>query len=463
MDLSREDVAAITGGTVERGSVAPVVMRGVSFDSRTLVPGEGFVALRDERDGHDFVGAAFAAGAALALVERVPDGTDGPLVVVDDTRAALRALGVAARDRIEGATVVGVTGSAGKTSTKDLTAAALAPRTRVHASAASFNNEIGLPVTLLATPSGVEAVVLEMGARFAGNIGELCAIARPNVGVVTHIGLAHAEHLGGPAGIAAVKGELLDALPTDGLAVLNADCPSTAALRTRTTARVITAGAAPGADVRASDVRLDDGLRARFHLDSPWGAAEVRLAVRGAYQVENAALAATVALAHEVPMPEVVDALANAGTAAWRMELHTRSDGLVVLNDSYNASPTSMRASLAALAALSVSGRRIAVLGEMRELGSIAASEHATLGDLVSDAGVAILIVVGPGTDELAAAAAAQGVEVHPADDHVAAVGIVRALAGPGDAVLVKASRAVGLERVADALVATGEATGATR
>jgi UDP-N-acetylmuramoyl-tripeptide--D-alanyl-D-alanine ligase len=472
MDLSRDDIAAITGGRVHGGDGAPVVMRGMSFDSRTLLPGEGFVALRDERDGHDFVAAAFAAGATLALVERVPQGVADPLVVVDDTRAALRVLGVAARDRIDGATVVGITGSAGKTSTKDLTAAALAAGARVHASAASFNNEIGLPVTLLAAPADVEAVVLEMGARFAGNIRELCDIARPTVGVVTHIGLAHAEHLGGPAGIAAVKGELIDALPADGLAVLNADCPSSAALRARTTAPALTAGAAAGADVRVSDVRLDDELRATFRLDSPWGSAEVRLAVRGAYQVENAALAATVALAREVPLAGVVDALATAGTAVWRMELHTRPDGLIVLNDAYNASPTSMRASLASLAALPVSGRRIAVLGEMRELGPIAAIEHATLGDLVADAGVAVLVVVGPGTDELAAAAAAQGVEVHPADDHTAAVGIVKALAGPGDAVLVKASRAVGLERVAAALVADAdpraragrdETTGATR
>jgi UDP-N-acetylmuramoyl-tripeptide--D-alanyl-D-alanine ligase len=463
VDLTRDEIATITGGVLSgatsAGSAEPVA-RGMSFDSRTLVPGEGFVALHDVRDGHDYVADAFAAGASLALVERVPPGVDGPLVVVPDTAAALRALGVAARNRIEHATVIGITGSAGKTSTKDLTAAALAARSRVHASVASFNNEIGLPVTLLAAED-VEAVVLEMGARFAGNIRDLCSIARPSIGVITHIGLAHAEHLGGPAGIAAVKGELLDALPVDGLAVLNADDAATAELRARSAAPVLTAGSAAGADVRTSEVRLDHQLRVTFRLDSPWGSApDVRLAVRGAYQVQNAALAAAVALAQGVSVEDVAGALATAGTAALRMEMHRSPAGVVVLNDSYNASPTSMRASLDSLAALPVRGRRIAVLGEMRELGPIAASEHAALGEHLADLGVTVLVVVGPNTEELATAAARRGVEVHPVVDHEAATSLVRAVAAPGDAVLVKASRAVGLERVAAALL-TAEISGA--
>jgi UDP-N-acetylmuramoyl-tripeptide--D-alanyl-D-alanine ligase len=458
VDLSRDEIVAITGGRVARGGDANPVARGFAFDSRVLRPGEGFVALRDVRDGHDFVLDAFAAGAALALVEHLPPAVEGPLVVVDDAGAALRALGAAARQRLGDAVVVGITGSAGKTATKDLTAAALGADRRVHASAASFNNEIGLPVTLLAAPVPVDAVVLEMGARFAGNIRELCAIARPSVGVVTNIGLAHAEHLGGPAGVAAVKGELVEALPADGLAVLNAGCGPSGSLRHRTAVRVITAGTDAAADVRASEVRLDAELRPTFRLDTPWGSvATVRLQVRGAYQAENAALAAAVALAHGVPLDAVVAGLTTAGSAAWRMELLTSGDGIVVLNDAYNASPASMQHALESFAALPVTGNRIAVLGEMRELGSHAAAEHTALGTRVADAGVTVLVVVGPGTGGLAAAAAARGVDVHEVRDHEEAVKVVRAVARPGDAVLVKASRAVGLERVATAL------TGATR
>lgn len=451
MDLTRDEIAAITRGRAHgHEHHGPAVARGLSFDSRTLVPGNGFLAVRDVRDGHDFVADAFARGATLAIVERVPDGVDGPLVVVEDARTALRALAVAARARLESAAVIGITGSAGKTSTKDLTAAALSAGFAVHASEASFNNEIGLPITLLSAPPGSEALVLEMGARFAGNIRDLCAIARPAIGVITNVGLAHAEHLGGPTGIAAVKGELLDALPSDGLAVLDADGESVPLLRSRSAAPVVTVGSRTDADVRISEIRVDGELRPTFRLDTPWGSADsVRLAVRGSYQVTNAAMAATVALHLGVPLDAVVASLAGAATAAWRMELAVSPEGFTVLNDAYNASPTSMRAALDSFAQLSVPGRRLAVLGEMRELGDMAAREHARLGDLVADADVIALVVVGTGTHELAAAAAARGVEVHDVADADAAVAIIRKLAQPGDAVLVKASRAVGLERVA--------------
>ncbi|MGZ6995978.1 MAG: UDP-N-acetylmuramoyl-tripeptide--D-alanyl-D-alanine ligase [Acidimicrobiia bacterium] len=453
MDLTSDEIAMVTGGEV----VGPAaVAHGFGFDSRTLDRGAGFVALRAERDGHDFVADAFARGASLAMVERAPEGEHGTLVVVDDAHAALSALGAAARERLAGANVVGITGSAGKTSTKDLTAAVLRPSFAVHASSASFNNEIGLPVTLLDAPPGTQAVVLEMGARFAGNITDLCAIARPSIGVITHVGLAHAEHLGGRDGIAAVKGELLDALPADGLAVLSSDCDYVDRMRARTAAPVLTAGSAVGADVRASEIRIDRALRASFRLETPWGnIPEVRLWVRGVYQVANAAQAATVALHLGVPLHEVVTALADADTAAWRMELATSDDGVVVVNDAYNASPSSMRAALHTFGHLPVAGRRIAVLGEMRELGAIAPSEHARVGELVADAGVFALVTVGPGTEELAATAKRRGVEVYAVSDHEAAIATLRTLVEPDDAVLIKASRLVGLERVAEALLQT--------
>jgi UDP-N-acetylmuramoyl-tripeptide--D-alanyl-D-alanine ligase len=451
MDLTLEQIARETGG---RPLGAGATARGFAFDSRTLAPGEGFVAIRAERDGHDFVADAAGRGAALALVDHELPGVDIPQVVVDDTQRALQALAAAARARLGLVPVVGITGSAGKTSTKDLTAAALRTRFEVQANVASFNNEIGLPVTILGTPPGAEALVLEMGARFAGNIAELCAIARPTIGVVTNIGLAHAEHLGGTDGIAAVKGELLEALPADGLAVISADGDHTDVLRARTAARVLTTGFAPDADVQASDVRVDGELHATFRLQSPWGTvADVRLACHGAYQVANATQAAAVALDLGVPLDAVVEALGHAGASAWRMEITPTSDGIVVVNDAYNASPTSMLAALESFSHLAVTGRRIAVLGEMRELGVIAPAEHARVGEQVGPAGIGVLVTVGPGTDELGAAAAAAGVEVHHVADTDAAVTTIRTVAAPGDALLVKASRAVGLERVAAALL----------
>jgi UDP-N-acetylmuramoyl-tripeptide--D-alanyl-D-alanine ligase len=236
--------------------------------------------------------------------------------------------------------------------------------------------------------------------------------------------------------------------------VISADDDHTEALRVRTRARVLTTGFAAGADVQASDVRVDGDLRATFRLQSPWGTVDdVQLACRGAYQVANATQAATVALHLAVPLDAVVEALGRAGTSAWRMELTSTSDGIVVVNDAYNASPTSMLAALESFSRLAVTGRRIAVLGEMRELGAIAPAEHARVGEEVGQAGVGVLVTVGEGTDELGQAAAAAGVEVHHVDDTDAAVTVVRTVAAAGDAVLLKASRLVGLERVAAALL----------
>lgn len=449
MDLSARDAALRTGG---KHVGADAIAHGVAFDSRTLVPGEAFVALRDERDGHDFVDDAFARGAAFALVERVPSSGAGPLVVVPDAAAALTELARAARARLD-ATVIAVTGSAGKTSTKDLAAAAIGAGIPTHANRASFNNKIGLPVTLLGTPEDAGAVVLEMGARFAGNITELCEIALPSIGVITHIGLAHAEHLGGRGGIAHVKGELLEALPPDGLAVLNADCGHSVAQRHRTKAAVLTVGEAPGADVRVSGLEVDDELRPAFVLDSPWGRAAVRLSMRGAHQAVNGAQAATVALYLGVELDAVVHALATAGSAEWRMQLTRSPGGVTVLDDSYNASPAAMVAALDALACLPVQGRRLAVLGEMRELGEVGPAEHARVGEAAVKAGVDVLLLVGSGADAIAAGARGGSVEIHRVTDAATAGRLVAQLVAPGDAVLVKASRAVGLEEVAIALL----------
>ncbi len=462
MELTARELAMLTGGAVAGGDPETPVGT-YSIDSRTLVPGDCFVALQADRDGHHFVADAFVRGAAMALVRDEVDAPAGAtLVRVADPLEALAVLARTARDRLPGATVVAVTGSAGKTATKDLTAAALATSRRVHASPLSFNNESGLPLTVLSAPDDTEVLIAEMGARFAGNITELVEVARPRIGVITHIGMAHAEHLGGRAGIARVKGELVEALPADGLAVLNATCDETPGLAARTVARVLLVGRAADADVVARDIVLDDELRARFVLDSPWGSAPIALSLRGEHQVDNAAMAAAVALELGAPLDAVASGLEIARSATRRMELVRTAAGITVINDAYNSSPTSAAAAVRSLAHLPVGGRRVAVLGPMLELGSHAEREHAALGALAAESGVDLVVAVGSGAEPVAEGARAAATR-HPgtgADlavvtvpDAAAAADFVLGEARAGDAVLVKASRAVGLESVADALV----------
>jgi UDP-N-acetylmuramoyl-tripeptide--D-alanyl-D-alanine ligase len=464
MEVTAAQLAALTGGRVVSGMPEA---RATSFtmDSRTLAPGGCFVVLVAERDGHDFVPDAFARGARIAVVtddRLLPAPVGAAVVRVDDAFTALAALGRAARDALTDPVVVGITGSAGKTGTKDLTAAALRPGFAVHASVGSFNNEAGVPLTLLAAPEGTDALVLEMGARAHGDIAALCAVARPSIGVITNIGLAHAGSLGGREGVARAKGELLEALDEHGTAVLHAGDPASAGLARRTRARVVHVSVGEAAaDVRASDVVLDGELRPRFRLTSPWGSGDVELGVRGAHQVVNASLAAAVALTQGVPFADVAAALATVGPATSRMELVRTDDGVVVLDDAYNANPSSMAAALDALAKVDVPGRRLAVLGEMRELGEHSEPEHAGVGDLVGAHGIDALVAVGPETAPLAARARAAGVAVTEVPDASAALDAVTGYVHEGDAVLVKGSRAVGLELVATALRGTRVGEGA--
>ena len=453
MPLTLASIAGITDGVLIGGDPATPV-HGFDFDSRVQTPGAGFVALVDGRDGHDFVADAHAAGAAVALVARVPDGVVGPCVVVDDALAALAALAAAVRSDLATTRVVAVAGSAGKTSTKELLAAALAPVRRVHANAASYNNEFGLPVTILGADPSTEVLVLEMGERFPGDLAHLCAIARPEIGIVTHVGLAHAEHLGGREGTVEVLGEMVSALPADGLAVLNADCDSTSRLRARAAAPVMTVGRASGADVCIEHLVVDDALCAAFDLATPWGRVDgVRLAIRGEHQASNAAQAATVALHLGVPGDVVAAGLGSAPGAAWRMELARSARGITVLNDAYNASPGAMESALRSLVRLPAE-HRIAVLGAMLELGDHSEAEHRRLGALAAGLGIDVIVVVpSDGAAPLADAAEAAGAAVVRVADAAAAASWVSDHAVAGDAVLVKASRRVGLERVAATLL----------
>jgi UDP-N-acetylmuramoyl-tripeptide--D-alanyl-D-alanine ligase len=457
MELTAAEIAAATGGEVVAGRPDA---RATSFtiDSRILEPGGCFVALVAARNGHAYLPAAWARGATVAVVGRAvdPPPPGAAVIRVDDGLVALGALGATARDRLWAARVVGVTGSAGKTTTKDLTTAAVATR-RVHASPASFNNEAGVPLTLLGAPPDTEIVVTEMGARFVGNITALTDIAHPDIGIITHVGLAHAGNLGGVDGVARVKGELVEALPAGGLAILNADCPHAAALGARTDARVVLVGTSPSADVRITELTLDDELRPRFSLSTPWGSTRVRLALHGEHHATNAAMAATAAAELGVPLDVAAAGLAHTTSAALRMELtHTRA-GVTIINDAYNSSPTSAAAALQALGRVAASGHRIAVLGEMLELGSYGPEAHAELGRLTRDVGVDLVVAVGPGAAPIAASARDVGVPVVDAADPCAAVTVVTETVRAGDAVLVKASRAVGLEHVAAALQARGD------
>ncbi len=442
MRWSLPDLLVATAGQLLAGSPT-TVFSGVGTDSRHLPSGALFVPIRATRDGHDFLTDAVSAGAAGYLVEsghpstsRLPSGT---AVAVADTGAALLDLGRAARRRLPGP-VVGITGSVGKTSTKDFLAGVLATTWRVTASEQSFNNELGVPLTLANAAEDTEVAVVEMGARGIGHIALLCDVARPTVAVVTAVAAVHTQLLGGLEQIARAKAELVDAVPPDGTTVLNADDPRVSAMATRTRARVLRYSVLgrQDADVVADDVRLGDDLRPRFRLRSPWGDTEVLLGARGAHQVGNGLAAAAAGLACGTPLEAVISGLAASEVSHWRMELARTASGAQVINDAYNANPVSVAAALHALARLPAR-RRVAVLGEMAELGSETADEHRAVAVLATELGVELVAVGTP----------AYGVT--PVEGVEAAVGALGVL-GPGDAVLVKGSRVAGLERLAQRL-----------
>jgi len=430
------EIARAVDGTVIGGEA---VVRNVSIDSRTITRGELFVAITGERDGHDFIPDAVAAGAAAYVAESGFPRASVPVVEVDFTEKALSDLGAYARTRLPDP-VIGITGSVGKTTVKDLTAAALRPLGRVHASLRSFNNELGVPLTLANAPDEVDAVVVEMGARGRAHIADLCAVARPTIGVVTAVALAHAEMFGTIEDVAAAKGELIEALPESGTAVLNGDQSLVAAMASRTEATVITFGIdAEGLDVVASKIEVDDELRPSFRLHSPWGDTNVRLAARGGHQVMNALAAAAAAVAAGVVLEDAVSGLERAELSAWRMDLQRTSSGALVLNDAYNANPTSMEAALRALASLPAR-RHVAVVGIMAELGPSGPAEHRRLAGLAAKLGIELIAVQ----------AADYGATT--VDDLDGALGALGDLC-EGDAVLVKGSRVAGLERLAATLL----------
>ncbi|MEY2433950.1 MAG: UDP-N-acetylmuramoyl-tripeptide--D-alanyl-D-alanine ligase [Acidimicrobiaceae bacterium] len=445
MRFSATEIARVVGGDLVSGATADADVAGVAIDSRLVSGGELFVPIVAERDGHEFIAVAVANGAVAYLTSNGPVPVDGAALAikVNDTGRALLELGTAARSRLSaevGDRVIGITGSVGKTTVKDLTAAALAPRYTVQSSPRSFNNELGVPLTLANSPDDVEAVVVEMGARGRGHIAQLCDVARPTVGVVTTVALAHAEMFGTVDEVAAAKGELVESLPSNGTAVLNGDHPLVIGMASLAEARVLTFGLdTSGLDVTASAIELDDELRPSFHLHSPWGGADVSLPVRGVHQVMNALAAASAAMACGGLPEEVARGLANAVLSPWRMDLQRTARGAIVLNDAYNANPTSMEAALRSLAALPAV-RRIAVVGVMAELGAVGPDEHRRIADLADDLGIELIAVAAPD----------YGVSlVRDIDGALEALGPLVA----DVAVLVKGSRVAGLERLVDQLL----------
>ncbi|WP_328917148.1 MULTISPECIES: UDP-N-acetylmuramoyl-tripeptide--D-alanyl-D-alanine ligase [unclassified Streptomyces] len=457
--LSLEAVASAVGGRLRDVPDPSALMTAPAVvDSRTVEPGGLFAALPGEHtDGHAFAANAVKAGAVAVLATR-PVGV--PAVVVEDVLDALAALARTVLAAVPEVTVIGLTGSAGKTSTKDLIAQVLPELGETIATVKSFNGEIGMPLTVTHLDQGVRYLVLEMGARGIGHITHLTRIAPPTVGLVLNVGTAHVGEFGGREQIAQAKGELVEALPADGLAVLNADDPLVAAMVSRTSARVLTFGVGYDADVRALDVALDSLGRASFTLTAAGTRARVDLSLHGAHHVSNALGAAAVAIGLGAGVEKTAAALSRAVlVASGRMEVTDRSDGVRIVNDAFNANPDSVKAAFTALAAMADGRRMVAVLGEMKELGDSGTEEHRQIGRLLAAAGIHVLIAVG-GDDASAMAAAAQQdnpqLTVASARDRDHALTLARDLIEAGDIVLVKGSHSVELEHTAERLAADG-------
>lgn len=496
IDFTLAQVAEIVGGRltdISEADAAVVRVTGtVEFDSRAVTPGGLFLALPGARsDGHDFAATAVQAGAAAVLAAR-PVGV--PAIVVDPTpQTSDRAAGVLEHDvdgsgaavlaalaKLAGAVaaelvagglkIIGITGSSGKTSTKDLVAALLAPLGEVIAPPGSFNNELGHPWTVLRATRSTDFLVLEMSARHRGNIAALAAIAPPSIAVVLNVGTAHLGEFGSREAIAETKSELPQSVPAAGAVILNVDDSAVAAMAAKTAARIVRVSREPGGrdvDVWAEAVTLDEVARPRFTLHAGEHRVEVALAVHGDHQVSNALCASAVALECGASLEQVAAALATAGPVSkHRMQVVTRSDGVTVINDAYNANPDSMSAGLKALAWMAREGggrRSWAVLGEMAELGDDAISEHDRIGRLAVRLDVSRLIVVGTGRTMSAMHHGAVmegswGAEATMVADADEALELLRAELQPSDVVLVKASNAAGLGALADALLDTGPA-----
>ncbi|MEU8888145.1 UDP-N-acetylmuramoyl-tripeptide--D-alanyl-D-alanine ligase [Streptomyces sp. NPDC048442] len=465
--LSLAEIADLVSGQPHDIPDSEVTVTGpVVIDSRQVRPGSLFAAYAGERvDGHDYARRAIDAGAVAVLATR-PVGV--PAIVVPDVTEALGALARSVVGRL-GADVVALTGSAGKTSTKDLIAQLLERKAPTVYTEGSLNNEIGLPLTALRTVEDTRHLVLEMGARGIGHIRHLTELVPPRIGLVLNVGTAHVGEFGSRENIALAKGEMVESLPADGVAVLNADDGLVREMASRTTARVLFFGESASADVRGENVRLTEDGRPAFTLHTPSGCSDVTMRLYGEHHVSNALAAAAVAHELGLSVDEIAVALSEAGTLSrWRMEVTERPDGVTVVNDAYNANPESMRAALRALVSMGKGRRTWAVLGHMAELGDTSLVEHDAVGRLAVRLNVSKLVAVGGREASWLQLGAynegSWGEESVHVSDTQAAIDLLRKELRPGDVVLVKASRSVGLEAVAQALLdpaTEGEVAGA--
>ncbi len=465
LTLSAARIAEVCGGEVVFGN-GDAIANGVTIDSREVVHGCAFVAVVGERvDGHTFAAEALRAGARVAILTRWDEEIqeavsgskrpDAAVVRVPEAGTALADLARYHRSRLS-CPVVGVTGSTGKTTTKDFVSAALSAKLRVTATRANRNNELGVPLTVLEAGTETDALVVEMGMRGPGQIASLCEMVRPTLGLVTNIGQAHVELLGSLEAILHAKGELVRCIPAEGGVFLNGDDEWSKRLADECVAPVTYYGTGEGNDVTATDIEVDHDGRPTMTLTCGDERARVTIPVPGRHNAYSAAAAAAVALALDVPLEDAAEGMAGVTVGDMRMQTFTAANGVTVVNDAYNANPTSMRAALVALADMRGTGKHVAVLGDMAELGSLSELAHFELGETIAAGGVDVLVTAGALAARISDGARAAGMDpdaIRPCASVEEASEVLDDVIEAGDVVLVKASRVVGLERVVEGIL----------
>jgi UDP-N-acetylmuramoyl-tripeptide--D-alanyl-D-alanine ligase len=459
--LTLAEVVKATGGRLITQNNTKLTFTEISLDSRQVAKNSLFIALKGERyDGHDFIKQAIAAGATGVIVKdrrELPAGNSNrgvAVITVPDTKEALLRIGHLLKTKLNCVTV-GITGSNGKTTVKELTANILKQKYKTYSSPLNFNNEIGLPLTLAKAQVDVEVLILELAMRGFKQIKQLAQVAEPKIGVITNIGLSHIELLGSLENIAKAKLELIESLPADGIAVLNADDDWFSYLKKHTQVKLLTYGLSKAADIRAEQVKLDSQSRPQFNLCLPDGQkGAVHLKLMGYHGVSNALAAATLAFAFNLPLKTIITGLEQEIPVKMRLELETLKNGVKVINDAYNASPASVAAALQVLANFKTDGKRYAVLGQMAELGAFTEEAHKAVGQEILKQNIDVLVTVGQ-----TAALTAQTVEaakakttVFSCKDVAESSTVLLSLIKPGDVILVKGSRVAGLERLVQKL-----------
>lgn len=459
------EIAQITDGFLANGPDG-VRVQSISIDTRTLARGDLFVPIKGENfDGHQFLTQALLAGACGFVTDHwdddVKESLGGSLqsttivIVVRNTLVALHALARYIRQKLP-LEVIGITGSTGKTCTKDMISNVLSREFTLISTEKNYNNEIGVPLTVLRANQSTQVLVVEMAMRGLGQIRELAEIVSPRIGLITNVGKTHFELLSSEEKIARAKSELIEAIPSDGIVILNADDNWTTELRKMAEAPVMTYGISKGADIRAEDIQLDDMARPSFRIVSDKNVLSVCLPLAGRHNIYNALATYAVASEMWVSQEHIKEGLETCMLSEMRMQVFTTPDGITVLNDAYNANPTSMKAALVALKDMTQEKRKLAVLGDMLELGTLAEMAHFEIGELVSDVEVDFLITVGTRSRRIAEGALSKGMKPESVVqcENIEEAG--RALVEnvkPGDAVLIKASRAMELEKVVNVLL----------